>query len=239
MALIILLSLHSTSNAQETLSIYVLPAYAPDLPGITGRKIAHEFSAHITTRDDFKACDPELVKTFEKTFSPKAVYSDDELMNIGRELRAEYLFLPTIEVTDSTHTFKVSLFDAVIGITTKVAVQNCECNFKEMSRFPFRRVAEVLFDAPELDLAAEAGEQPPPAMLPVMPALVPPPDSSAAQNTEKKPAAAPAKKRSWKKYIASAVVVSGGVLYLTVAKKSDNGGPREKLGDPPSPPGTN
>ncbi len=239
MVSILLLYLQPAVFAQEALSVFVLPAYNPAISAATGRSIAHEFSAHITTREDFMECNPDSVKALLTAISPKAIYSDEELLDIGRKLNADYLFLPVIQKNVNTHEFKVSLFDVRIGLTTKVAVQNCECNFENISGFPFRRVADLLFEAPELDLTAEIGEHSPPAMLPVMPAMLPTADLTGTKGKSKMTGNSTEHKRSWKKYLASAVVVSGGVLYLTVVKKPDNGGLRGKLDDPPAPPGTN
>ncbi|KAA3663457.1 MAG: hypothetical protein DWQ10_00105 [Calditrichaeota bacterium] len=225
--------------AQASKSIFVLPTYATNITSEKSLKISHELSAHILTRTEFIAGDSDSIRTFENAVEIKAHYTDDALIAIGSKVRADYLFIPEITADESSTQLKVSQYDVQVGLITKVVVQPCVCNPADISEFPFRRLLELLFDAPDFELTTEIPEEAPPALLPDMPVLIPPADTSSIEEQATVEGDSSSRRRGWKKYIASAVIAGGGVLYLTVMKNSDDGGSKVKLANPPNPPDNN
>ncbi|MCA9731360.1 MAG: hypothetical protein H6696_12770 [Deferribacteres bacterium] len=231
--------LNTSLFSQSKRSIYVLPTYSVNISGTQSQKISRELSAHILTREEFTSGNSDSIRSFQTNAKPKLEYTDDELLALGAKIGVNLLFLPAIENEASSSKFKVSQYDVEIGLITKVVVQPCECNPAKIAEFPFRRMVELLFDAPEFDLNAEIPHDEPPALLPEMPLIIAPADTSSTENADAVlDTTSAAKGRSWKKYIASAVVAGGGVLYLTL-KNADDGGSQSKLTDPPTPPENN
>ncbi|KAA3619903.1 MAG: hypothetical protein DWQ05_04040 [Calditrichaeota bacterium] len=232
-----LLSMHL--HAQDASPIFVLPAHTPEIGVQKSLEIARELSAYIVTRNEFVESKTDSINPFLAGDSIKLAHDDGELQTLGARIGADFLFIPVVQKNENSAEFKVSIFDVKIGFITKVVVQNCDCDSENISGFPFRKIVELLFEAPDLELVGESSQTDPPSMLPEMPAILTLSDTSNVATDTAGLSESTKRKRSWKKYVASAVVAGGGVLYLTVIKKSDKGGSGVKLDDPPDPPGSN
>lgn len=228
-------------SAQDATSIATIPVTGSQIPESEYRIIIQQLDAYLQSRYNFSHLPQSRVWSFFARQTAPLESDNDELKSVARELGVRQLVLPRLEQTSDTLIFKVSLFDASQGSITKTVARPCDCQSTVPSSFPFQKIAELLFDAPEIILSTEGQQNvflPPstPLELPTLPAIV---DSSTDKPQEApRPLFTPSRKKGkpWGIYAAGAALVGGGILYFVTRGGSEDGGPAGRLADPPAPP---
>lgn len=244
---VIVLCTGSVVHAQNKKAIAIIPVKGSVLAEADNWTFIRNLDDYLKKQGRFEHFGTDNVQTYFESYSIPIESDIDELKNIASDFQVNLLLVTKIAESNNRRQLKASLFDAETGAISKTVIEPCACLASDPSTFPFQKIEEILFDAPEIILSSQKDKPallPPPKKLelPVAPTIV----DTTAQNREPEPEEKPVtmqpiyKKRGtpWKRYVLGAVLVSGGVVYfLTQNGSGDNSGETfTKLNDPPSPP---
>lgn len=243
---LIILSAGFALHAQEKKTIAIIPVKGSILAESENWIFIRHLDDFLQRRNKFDHVGSNVVQQYFQSYSIPVESDADELKNIADDLKVSLLLLVKVIKNDEERQLKASLFDVQEGVIRKTAVETCDCLSTDAASFPFEKVAEILFDAPEIILSSmieKAAPLPLPTAieLPTAPVVV---DTTAKKEEPVTPGIedSTAKKGggAWKRYALGAALVGGGVLYFATKGGSGDGdeGALSKLDDPPSPPNT-
>lgn len=230
---------------QEEKKLAVIPVRGPNFESRVDWELIRLVDEFIKKRYTFQHISLSTVQAYFKVYPVPVETDREELALLAQDLRAELLLFPRIEQREDQSYLSVSLFDAAAGSITRRAMEPCGCSHDDSTSFPLQRVAELLFDAPEIILS---GNEKPDALLPPPPTVIEMPTVTAPGDTiaggtlpEERRVFLPQKMRrksgKWMRLAIGAALLSGGVIYFSTRGGSEGDGTAlTRLDDPPLPP---
>ncbi len=216
--LYLIFSLSPALNAQSPARILVLPVHSTQFTEEERFAASEYLAGFITGRYDYGRPDMDSLRVYFTENSLPENPGKEDLQRVFKDLDVGLILIPYIDEKEGGRQFRVSLFDASQNAIVKTVTQPCVCMPGDKFSFPLRRIAELLFSAPDIILDAgddEAAPAPLHITLPNMPAQ---PDTSAAPGADTPEIENPPiirTRRPWGRYATGALIVSAGVLYLT------------------------
>ncbi len=236
----LLLLLSPALLAQSPTRILVLPVHSDQLDEEERFTVADYLADFITSRYEYSRPQMTAIREYFTLHTLPENPGKAELQRVFRDLDVGLILIPYIEEKKDGRQFRVSLYDAAQNAIVKTVTQPCVCEPTDRFTFPLRRIAELLFSAPDIILDEEGDEAAPAPLHIKLPNLPAPTDTSAAAQPQSDEVETPAiirSRRPWARYATGALIVSAGVLYLSTRK--DSGGGNQPLKSPPGFPGGN